>query len=239
VTVDPLVLIAEVDRATARLLETAQTLDDAEVGEPSLLPRWSRGHVLTHVARNADGCANLLTWARTGVETPQYASAESREADIAAGAGRPLADQLTDLKTSAARFAEAVAEMPPEAWLATVRWLSGRTELATGVVWSRLREVEVHHVDLGLSYGPASWPPAFTHRLLREVAAGFSADPKAPAMRLHAEDLGHELAIGSSADAVEVSGPAHLLAAWLTGRSRGDGLTVVPEGPLPEVPKWR
>src|SRR6266508_3757588 len=137
VTVDPLVLIAEVDRATARLLETAQTPDDAEVGEPSPLPRGSRGHVLTHVARNADGCTNLLTWARTGVETPQYASAESREADIAAGAGRPLADQLTDLKASAARFAEAAAEMPPEAWLATVRWLSGRTELATGVVWTR------------------------------------------------------------------------------------------------------
>ena len=46
---------------------------------PSLLPGWSRGHVLTHLARNADGAVNLLTWARTGVETPQYVSQEQRE----------------------------------------------------------------------------------------------------------------------------------------------------------------
>jgi maleylpyruvate isomerase len=239
VTVDPLVLIAEIDRATARLLETAQALDDGAVGEPSLLPGWTRGHVLAHVARNADGCTNLLTWARTGVETPQYPSGESREADIVAAAGRPIGEHLADLEASAARFSDAVDEMPLEAWGATVRWLSGRADRATGVTWSRLREVEVHHVDLGLSYVPSSWPAAFVHRLLHEVAVGFSADPKAPAMRLHAEDLGHELAIGSTADAVLVSGPGHALAAWLTGRSRGVGLTVVPDGPLPEVPTWK
>jgi maleylpyruvate isomerase len=242
VTVDPLVLIPEVDRATARLLETAQVIDDAAVREPSLLPGWTRGHVLTHVARNADGCTNLLTWARTGVETPQYLSRESREADIVAGAARPVAEHVADLKASAARFAEAVAEMPPQAWAATVRWLSGRTDHATGVMWARLREVEVHHVDLSLSYVPSSWPAAFVHRLLHEVAVGFTADPKAPAMRLHAEDLGHELAIGSSsalAGAPTVSGPGHVLAAWLTGRSVGAGLTMTPDGPLPEVPRWR
>ena len=53
-TADPLVLIAEVDRATARLLATARTLDDDAVRAPSPLPGWTRGHVLTHVARNAD-----------------------------------------------------------------------------------------------------------------------------------------------------------------------------------------
>jgi maleylpyruvate isomerase len=239
VTVDPLVLIAEIDRATARLLDTAHALDDAATGEPSLLPGWSRGHVLTHVARNADGCTNLLTWARTGVVTPQYASWESREADIAAGAGRPVAEQVTDLKASAARFAEAVEAMPPQAWAVTVQWLSGRTEHATGVMWSRLREVEVHHADLGLAYAPADWPSAFTHRLLHEIAVGFNADPKAPAIRLHADDLGHELVIGSGADLPTVSGAGHALAAWLTGRSSGSVLVTTPDGPLPEVPRWK
>ena len=47
--------------------------------------------MLAHLARNADGCVNLLTWARTGIETPQYRSAEQRDADIAAGAGRTSA----------------------------------------------------------------------------------------------------------------------------------------------------
>ena len=74
--------------ATGRLLASASTLSDAQAREPSLLPGWSRGHVLTHIARNADGMVNLLRWARTGTQTPMYASAQSRAADIEAGAGR-------------------------------------------------------------------------------------------------------------------------------------------------------
>src|SRR3982751_334442 len=96
-TADPLVLLPEIDPATARLLATARGLDGAAVAAPSILPGWTRGHVLSHVARNADSCVNLLTWARTGVETPQYASAAHRAADVAAGAGRPVAEQLADI----------------------------------------------------------------------------------------------------------------------------------------------
>src|SRR5256885_1453499 len=51
---DPLVLLGEVDRATSRLLATAAA-PDGDPTAPSLLPGWSRGHVLSHVARNADG----------------------------------------------------------------------------------------------------------------------------------------------------------------------------------------
>ena len=56
--------------ATERLLATADALTGDQVREPSLLPGWTRGHVLTHVARNADGLRNLLIWARTGTEIP-------------------------------------------------------------------------------------------------------------------------------------------------------------------------
>lgn len=37
-TVDPLVLMTEVDRATGRLLRTAAHLDDAALAAPSKLP---------------------------------------------------------------------------------------------------------------------------------------------------------------------------------------------------------
>ena len=46
--------------ATTRLLATATAISDTQAREPSLLPGWSRGHVLTHIARNADGLGNLL-----------------------------------------------------------------------------------------------------------------------------------------------------------------------------------
>jgi maleylpyruvate isomerase len=239
VTADPLLLVVEVDRATARLLETARRLDERALAGPSLLPGWTRGHVLAHVARNADGCVNLLTWARTGVETPQYASAAQRAADVAAGAGRPIAAQLADISASAERFLDAVAQMPAAAWAVEVRWLSGTTGPAAGVVWSRLREVEVHHVDLDAGYGPTAWSEAFCHRLLHELAAGFGAAPDGPRVRLRATDLGHEVTIGGDDDVPTVHGSGAALAAWLTGRSAGADLTVTPDGPLPPVPTWK
>jgi maleylpyruvate isomerase len=68
-------LSARLAAATQRLQDTVAGLTDQQAREPSLLPGWSRGHVLTHLARNADSLRNLLIWARTGVETPQYANA--------------------------------------------------------------------------------------------------------------------------------------------------------------------
>src|SRR5690349_5101281 len=100
-TADPLVFLPEVDRATARLLATARKLADADSAAPSLLPGWTRGHVLAHLALNADACVNLLTTARTGVDTPMYASDEQREADIVAAAGRPVADHVAALLAGA------------------------------------------------------------------------------------------------------------------------------------------
>jgi maleylpyruvate isomerase len=235
-TADPLVLIPEIDRATARLLGTARKLDDAAITAPSLLPGWTRGHVLAHVARNADGCVNLLTWARTGEENPQYRSARERDDDIEAGARRTAAEQVDDVSTTAARIDAAVAQMPPSAWTATVRWLSGRSTPAAYVMWARLREVEVHHVDLDAGYRAADWPDPFVHRLLHELATDL-ADGMAP-LRLHATDLDHELTIGDDA-AVTVSGPGHAIASWLCGRDDGADLAVSSGLPLPTVPIWR
>src|SRR5690349_12024814 len=71
---DPAIVLERIEAETRRLLDTAAALDDAAVRAPSLLPGWSRGHVLTHLARNADGGRRLLSWARTGIENVEYAS---------------------------------------------------------------------------------------------------------------------------------------------------------------------
>ncbi|HEX2771444.1 MAG TPA: maleylpyruvate isomerase family mycothiol-dependent enzyme [Micromonosporaceae bacterium] len=236
-TADPLVLLTEVDRATQRVLQTAGSLDDAGMAAPSLLPGWTRAHVLTHLARQADSLVNLLTAARTGEDIPQYASAAARNADIEAGAGRPSAEVVADLRATAARLADAASAMPPEAWAAVVRTIRG-PRVAAILPWGRLREVEVHHVDLVVGYGPANWSEAFSHRLLHEVASDFSGRADAPAMVLHPVETGHDLTVGGPDDAPTVSGPAHELAAWLTGRTRGESLRVSPDGPLPIPPVW-
>src|SRR5215472_2829841 len=96
--------IARISEADARLLASASKLTDEQMREPSLLPGWSRGHVLTHIARNADGLSNLLTWAKTGTETPQYESWEARNAQIDDGANRPADDIIADLSRSSEAF---------------------------------------------------------------------------------------------------------------------------------------
>jgi maleylpyruvate isomerase len=235
VTFDPLVLITDVDTSTASFIRTAEGLDDAAVGTPSLLPGWTKGHVLTHVARNADAYTRLLTGARTGEDVPGYPTPQTRADDIEAGAGRPLQEQIDDLRTAHERFADAAAAMPAEAWTFHLGFV-GRS--AAAVPWARLREVEVHHVDLGAGYGPADWSDAFALRLLREIVTGAGAEW--PAMVLRPYGIEHVLTIGDATDASPaVGGPTRSIAAWLAGRADGADLTVSPDGELPTPAKWK
>jgi maleylpyruvate isomerase len=235
VTVDPLVLMTDVDQATERLIRTAEGLDDDAVRAPSALPGWTVGHVLTHVARNADAYTNLLTWARTGVETPAYASPTARVDGIDAGAERPLAEQIVDVREAHERFADAAAAMPAEAW---TFFLTPTGASAAAVPWARLREVEVHHVDLGRGYTPEDWSDAFALRLLREIVTNITDDTFAVVLRPHGVD--HPLTIGSPAgNAPAIVGPTRSIAAWLSGRGDGADLTVSPDGALPQPPRWK
>lgn len=225
-------MLTDVDRATELLLRTAADLDPATVPAPSLLPGWTIGHVLTHVARNADAYTNLLTWARTGVETPAYASPEAREAAIEAGAGRPLREQIEDIRAAHERFADAGAAMPAQAWTFHLDFVGLP---AAGVPWARLREVEVHHVDLGAGYTPADWSDAFALRLLREVVAGLAGPP----MILRPYGIEHSLSIGTAPNPPVIGGPTKSIAAWLAGRADGGDLTVSPDGELPTPARWK
>jgi maleylpyruvate isomerase len=234
VTIDPLVLMTDVEHTTEALLRTAEALDGSAVSAPSRLPGWTVGHVLTHVARNADALTNLLNWARTGVETPAYASPEAREADIQGGAGRPMAEQIADIRAAHERFADAAASMPAAAWAFPLPAPIGQS--AAGVPWARLREVEVHHVDLGGDYTPAEWSDAFAQRLLRELVV--AAPDGSPDLVLRPFGLDHSLVLGS-ADGPVVSGPTKSIAAWLIGRGDGADLTVSPDGELPTPARWR
>ena len=226
-------LRARVTAATALLLTSAGQISDQQARQPSLLPGWSRGHLLTHLARNADSLRNLLTWARTGVTTPQYSTPDERSEGIERGAGRPAAELLADLEESAAALDEAAASLPDAAWAAQVGW--GHAGWYT--LWRRLTEVEIHHVDLGLSYSPADWPIAFATYSLEQYAAAPEV-ARSPAVLLRSSDAPLVIRIGPPAQqpATTVTGPVRDLLTWLTGRSPGTGLSAEPTGPLPALP---
>jgi maleylpyruvate isomerase len=214
-----------------QLEHRVEELDDLTA--PSQLPGWSRGHVVTHLARNADAVLRLLTCARTGIETPMYASPEARNAEIEAGAGRPHAEQLDDLRASGARFADATAELEPAHWQATVRTAQGRTVPASAVAWMRVREVWLHQVDLGT--GIAVLPEDVAAALVRDVAGWM--DAKLDSRVVVTLPDGGPVAFGAAdAEPVPVTGPSAELAGWLTGRCSGSRLHA-PDG-LPELPRW-
>ncbi len=235
--------MASIAAATGRLLGTAGALTDAQVSEPSLLPGWTRGHVLTHLARNADGLANLLRWAGTGIETPMYASAQARATDIEAGAGRGAADLTADLAATAEAFAAQAADLPLQAWTGQVRALAGPPFPATGVLQRRLSEVEIHHVDLAAGYQPGDWPASFVASALARAADSFTGREDIPACAITAADTGASFRIGRGGPVTAptfVRGPAATVLAWLIGRDNGDSLQVTGDDPvLPALPAWR
>jgi maleylpyruvate isomerase len=228
--------------ATDRLLATAATLTDAQAREPSLLPGWTRGHVLSHVARNADGLGNLLRWADTGTQMQMYASPQARDADIEAGSGRDVAELAADVRHCAAALADRAAGLPDRAWTVPVRAWRGGSFPAHGILERRLREVEIHHVDLAAGYTPGDWPDAFVAAALPHVAGSFAGREDAPGCRVLPDGTEDRFWIGPrgrAAPPVVVAGPARDLLAWLLGRGSGTGLRVVPGAALPTLPAWR
>ena len=115
--------------------------------------------MLTHVARNADSVVRRLEGAAAGEVVDQYpGGAAGRERAIEEGASRPAAELVADVLRSNAEVEAALAAFPPDAWDRLTRSVGGEEVPARAVVFSRWREVEVHHVDLGLGYTPADWP---------------------------------------------------------------------------------
>ncbi|WP_040793934.1 maleylpyruvate isomerase family mycothiol-dependent enzyme [Nocardia higoensis] len=233
----PHALLDQVATGTTRLLDTVRGLTDEDLRAPSLLPGWTRGHVVTHLARNADSLVNLLIWARTGVEIAQYASAYLRDFDIEAGAPRPAEQQLLDLSAAVTRLSALTGTAPAQSWSATVRTRQGNPVHASGIARMRLLEVEIHHVDLAAGYTIDDWPARFvTDELPRAAAEIATALPAgAPAFALEATDTDFRATVGAGEPGHTVTGPSARLLAWLIGRSSGSDLA----GPLPELPAWR
>jgi maleylpyruvate isomerase len=218
------------------LLENAAAgLSPQQVRGPSRLPGWSRGHVLTHLSRNADALTNLLTWARTGVEARMYATPAEREEGIQAGADRALPEQLADLAASGSRFLEAAAAVPPERRSFPVVSGQGRQIPAQEVPWLRVRELWLHLVDLDAGYGIDMLPGPIAWTLTRDVAAWMA--PRIPAAAdLRVDGYGTVRLGPGDMVGTTIEGSAQRMAAWLTGRDGPAGLTGT--GGFPDVPRW-
>jgi maleylpyruvate isomerase len=165
-----------IDDATQRLLGTARVIDERQLREPSLLPGWTRAHVLAHLARGADALRNLLIGARAGQQRPAYPSREARDAGIEQGARQRTKELAADVADSAMAFRTVALRLPGEAWQFEVHVLGSAPFPAQQLLTRRLVEVELHHCDLGTGYGPADWPTAFARMDLPEPMRSLRQD---------------------------------------------------------------
>ncbi len=156
------------DTATQRLIDEARLLAGSDLRAPSLLPGWSRAHVLAHLARGANAMRNLLIGARAGQDRPAYASPEARNAGIDSGAVAEAGELVEDLAGSAMALRTVARQLPDEAWRYQVRVLDCPRFPASQLLIRRLAEVELHHCDLGIGYGHDQWSAVFAAMELDE-----------------------------------------------------------------------
>ena len=226
--------LARIASATERLLVTVSGLDDVAVAEPSLLPGWDRALLITHLAANADGVRRAVEAAGRGKIGEQYPGGRpARDAEIEAGRGRPALELERRLCTACDQLAGALVSAREEVWDAPALTTHGEVKVGPGLVVGRLREVEVHHVDLNCAYGPEDWPFAWVVEEMDRAMLGLpSRLPPDTAVVLAATDTDQHWVAGSG-EAVEISGTTAALFAWVTGRA-----SVVGDQECPPLKPW-
>ncbi|MEO6088597.1 MAG: maleylpyruvate isomerase family mycothiol-dependent enzyme [Umezawaea sp.] len=216
----PLAAVAEAHRTLSRALAS---LTDADVAGPSLLPGWTRGHVLAHVADAARARSRVVEHALRGEVVGMWEPGE-RDAIIEATAGRTADEHRAAVTENADRL--------ERAWAAVADW-SASGGFASAVV-IRWREVWIHLVDLDVGVRPAAWPVDFSCHavdfLRTRLPDGFAVRAVDSRGEGHVETP--RLRVGG----VEISGSVHDLAAWLAGRAPDE--PPVSAVPLPELGPW-
>ncbi len=201
----------QVRAAQERFDAAVADLTEAEARQGSRLPDWTVGHVLTHVARNADSHRRRADAAIEGRVVDQYRGGfAGRAAEIDAGARRPAAVLVEDVLESADALESAWDRVPASAWEQISRDVGGTERALRELPARRWQELEVHVVDLGLAVGYDDWDDEFVAWGLERVR------PTMPA----------RLPAGASAPSPGRLDPRAELA-WLYGRLQRPDLPVL------------
>ena len=226
-------LLELLDSGTRRLVRSVDSMADDQWAEPSLLPGWTRAHVVAHLTLNAEGLSGALEGVHEGRQVPMYRSDDARNTDIAALSTASPSSLRDRFLASTTVIGEWVEELADNLAGTTIeRTPGGRRFPAREVGVMRAREVEIHHADLALHYTAADWPPEFVV-LLFDSKSGPEHDGEP--FVAHATDLDRSWAFGTGGPTISGAGSA--LAWWATGRGDGDGLTS-DDGRVPRMEPW-
>lgn len=222
--------------AGQRLVRTVDGFTSDDWSAPSLLPGWSRAHVVAHLALNGEALHGVLHGVVEDDPVPMYGSQESRDTDIEALAGADpagLRDRLLSVLTT---FQDAVMAVPDDAWSGRFERTPGGQQLPLDALpLMRVREIEIHHADLGTGYTADQWPPRFAEVVIDGMVKRLDPDVNFRVTPLDSERTWDVGQIGDTT--AVVTGPVAQLAWWLTGREPGDQV-VCSRGELPTIGAW-
>lgn len=216
---------------TERLLRTARSLDDP--GAASLCEGWTRGHVATHVARNAEAIGRLCDWAVSGTPQEMYpGGAEARDRAIDEGAGRPVDELAADLAATAADLEPRLRALGGALAAEQVEMRGGFRVASLQLPFLRLRELVYHHVDLDAGFGFGDVDGELLRRFVDDAVSRLGLGHHPPDLRL-TSDEGDTWTVGQGT--TTVAGPRSGLLLWLARRVP-EGVRA-PDGDLPTLPR--
>ncbi len=202
--------------ATQRLLGDTISISETDWRAPVALPGWTRAHVATHIARNADALRRVVEEVMAGRPIPTPASPIEKQRDLEAGSRRSPLDLQIDLDTSAGRLAVTFDALTPEQW-AYVNPETGQA--VADLPMARLNEVVLHHIDLDCGFGFGDLDPETARWLLEWNARRLSTARIGRTAVELVSDTGHRIRTGApERQAVVVTGTEPALVGWLTGR---------------------
>ena len=240
------VVSAMLHEASARLVRTVDGFHGDDWAAATLLPDWSRSHIVAHLALNAEGMARALRGlvADPDNDDPRtmYDSDERRGQDIAELAAQSPSEIRARLLGGVTILVDAMDAVPGHEWETQLeRTPGGRTLRAGALPGMRWRELEIHHVDLDAGYTRAQWPLVFSEHLLDAMTK--RVRPEQP-FEVRPTDSVRTWVLGDGEAQFEaeyavpvVTGPSADLGWWLTGRAAPDSLSCS-RGELPTIEGW-
>jgi maleylpyruvate isomerase len=227
-------------RGTAFVARKLSQLSSTDLDEPSLLPGWTRRHVVAHIGYNARAIARLVEWAATGVETPMYDSPEARDQEIKFGATLPPIALQNLFDHSAIHLSVEWRDLADERWGAPVRTAQGRLVPVSETVWMRSREVWVHAVDLDNGARFTDIPIDVLQRLLSDVWGAWTKRSETDGLALRAFSAGNVYTYGHAVpEETVVEGTLPAITRWAMGRGKEPSapVTATRWGRITDVPR--
>lgn len=222
-------------RGTAYFARKLNELGEKDLDGASLVPGWTRRHVIAHVGYRARALSRLVEWARTGVEMPIYASADQHDEEVAFGATLPDRALRHLFHHTEVHLNVEWRDLTDQGWDVIVRDEADRPLPIRETPWLRAKDVWLGAVDLANGGSFRDFPPDFLDRLCDEIIAGWARSGAVPRLVLAASDRPAPVTIGGEGGPT-VSGRQADLVRWMAGKgARGLASST---GRLPDLPDW-